>query len=232
MKRASIAFIVIALVAAACSSDSSDSTEETEASVAPTTGAAPTTTAAPPTTTSPKTTTTEAVPAGEPVPATPVIGVLQPYNEAGAALFPPGSVEAHWYQSDGLYVVLYRGWDAANQIPMCPGNSVSPEPGNWTNVSNSPFNGQADEICIGAPKIADEPSGAYACDSLLYYITEIPTDVEGTLFGTLELADGEFAGHTSQAPVDLASTPEFKPGLTAYELPASGVDQGGLVDCS
>lgn len=232
MKRVIPTLFALALVATACSSDTTDTTEAPTAADTTTTTQAATTTKAPATTTTTAavTTTTVGTP-GETVEATSVVGVLQPYNEAGAALFPAGSVEAHWYQWDGLYVALYRGWDASNGTPMCPGNSISPAPGNWTNVSNSPHLGVAEEICIQAPKIAEEPSGVFACGSLLYYLTEIPTTEEGALFGTLELLDGTIAGHTSQAATDLANTPEFEPGLAAYELPPSGVDIGGLVEC-
>jgi hypothetical protein len=160
-----------------------------------------------------------------------VVGVLQPYNEGGAALFPSESVEAHWYQWDGLYVVLYRGFDASDGTPMCPGNSTADAAGAYTSISNSPHNGEADAICDIAPKIADAPSGAYACDTLLYYLTEIPTSAEGTLWGTLELLNGAIAGHTSVTPIDLANTPDFEPGLDAYDLPASGVDAGGVIAC-
>ena len=139
--------------------------------------------------------------------ATPVVGVLQPYNEAGAALFPSESVEAHWYQWDGLYVVLYRGFDASDGTSICPGNSTADAAGAYTSISNSPHNGEADEICDIAPNFADAPSGAYSCDSLLYYLTEIPTSAEGTLWGTLELLNGAIAGHTSVTPIDLANTP-------------------------
>lgn len=232
MKHAIPTLLALALVVAACSSDSTDTTEPASApGTTTTTEAAATTTAPAVTTTAAPDTTTTAAAASNTVTATPVVGVLQPYNEAGAALFAGGSVEAHWYQWDGLYVVLYRGWDAANGSPMCPGNSISPSAGNWTNVSNSPHLGTADEICIQAPKIAETPSGAFACGSLLYYVTEIPTTEEGALFGTLELLDGAIAGHTSQAAADLANTPEFEPGLAAYDLPPSGVDGGGGVEC-
>jgi hypothetical protein len=170
-------------------------------------------------------------PTVEAIPATPVVGVLQPYNEGGAALFPSESVEAHWYQWDGLYVVLYRGFDASDGTPMCPGNSTADAAGAYTSISNSPHNGEADAICDIAPKIADAPSGAYACDTLLYYLTEISTSAEGTLWGTLELLNGAIAGHTSVTPIDLANTPDFEPGLDTYDLPASGVDAGGVIAC-
>ena len=82
-------------------------------------------------------------------------------------------------------------------------------------------------------KIAESPSGVFSCDTLLYYVTEIPIDVEGpsVLWGTLELGDGEWNGQTSQAWTDLANTPTFEPHLTAYDLPAATTDPGGVVSC-
>jgi hypothetical protein len=46
------------------------------------------------------------------VEASEVFSVLIPYNAEGGELSAEGSVEAHWYQWDGFYVVLYRGFDA------------------------------------------------------------------------------------------------------------------------
>jgi hypothetical protein len=238
MRRISLAIIAFGLVAAACSSDSTDTTVEvTDPPSATTTSQAATTTEAPTTTTTTTapTTTTTAGPVAEMVPATPVFGVLQPYPpvDAGALLFPPGSVEAHWYQWDGLYVVLYRGWDASNGTEICAGNSWFPDGEIWQNITNSAWIGDEDQICVGTAAIAAAPSGVYACGSLLYYITEISTDPDaaGNLWGTLEIGDGEWAGQTSEALIDLARTPEFEPGLEAYELLPTDVDDGGIVDC-
>ena len=234
MRRRFILAIAFGLVSAACSSGTSDTTDSpaqpttTTAAVQTTTSttAAPTTTSTAP----PETTTTAGVIAAM-VQATPVAGLLDPYNAAGEAVFAAGSVEAHWYQWDGLYVVLYRGFDASGGVEICAGNSVLVPGAGFQSITNSPHMGTADEICVGAAKIAAAPSGVYACDSLLYYVTEIPTDSEGTLWGTLEIGDGDWAGQTSETPVDLANTPEFEPGLPAYELPPSGVDEGGIVEC-
>jgi hypothetical protein len=233
MKRLFLIALALGLVAAACSSGSTDTTA---APAAPdTTAAAPATTttkAAVTTTAAQQTTTTAtAAPPAQPIEATPVVAALQPYNEEGALLFPAESVEAHWYQWDGLYVVLYRGWNASDGSPICPGNSTADAAGAFTSISNSPHNAEADTVCGEAPHIADAPSGAYACDSLLYYRTEIPTSAEGSLWGTLEFLDGVIIGQTSAAPIDLANTPEFEPGLAAYDLPPSTVDAGGVVAC-
>jgi hypothetical protein len=164
--------------------------------------------------------------------ATSVIGVLQPYSPGGGDLFPPASVEAHWYQWDGLYVVLYRGFDAAAGREICAGNSVLIEGADFNNRTNSPYLSAADEICFDADKVLEPPDGVQACGSLLYYLTEIPIDADGTLFGTLEigLGDGEGDGQTSQAVSDPA-VPEFRPGLAAYQLPPSDIDDLGTIIC-
>ncbi len=217
--------------------DVGTTTTTTEGTSTTTVGSTTTTIEATTTTTSAQTTTTQAVTtttlSAFAVPTTPVIAALAPYppEEEGAALTPT-PVEAHWYQYEGLYVVLYRGLNASSETPLCPGNSIQDEGGSFSFVSSSPFLGTAEEVCNQAPRIAEPPSGAYACGSLLYYLTEIPTDNEGTLFGTLEVStDAGFIGQTGQVAADLAVTPEFTPEQTAYELPATEVDPGGLVTC-
>lgn len=225
--RALVLITIFGLVAAGCGGSSDDTTTTTAAPAQTTTTAAePTTT----TTMAETTTTTEAVVAYA-VPATSTIGVLQPYSDEGGNLFPAGSVEAHWYQWDGLYVVLYRGYDATSGNEICAGNSILPPVGSWIFVTNSPYLGAAGEICVGAAAILEAPLGVFACDSLLYYLTEIPIDEEGTLFGTLEIGTAAgFNGQTSQAVAD-PTVPEFEPGQAAYELPPSDVDAGGVVTC-
>jgi hypothetical protein len=240
-------FVALILVVVACGDSEESSTSAPPATTAaPTTTSAPATTTAAPTTTSAPTTTTAApttttaaptttASSGVAVPATPVVGVLQPYPTGGTELFPAGSVEAHWYQWDGLYVVLYRGFDATADIPTCPGNSILLPTNQFDSISNSPHLGTADELCPDAPRIAESPSGTYTCGTLLYYVTEIPTASEGNLWGTIEVKAGDgYIGQTTAptgTPTDLANTPQFEPGLTAYELPASSVDEGGVVAC-
>jgi len=237
------ASLAVVLVASSCSSSSDDSTTTSAAGEASTTTSAAetttTTTAAPTTTTTATstTTTTAALTTTEGsdtgVPATPIVGVLSAYGPGGESMFPAGSVEAHWYQWDGLYVVLYRGFDAASGEPICAGNSILETDGQFEYISNSPHEGTVAEICDGVPKLADAPSGVYSCGSLLYYLTEIPTETVGTLFGTLEIVRaGVGDGQSSIAESDIASTPEFEPGLASYELPPSDVDNGGTVVCS
>jgi hypothetical protein len=233
MKRVFVGAVAIAFALSACGG-ASDDTTTTDAPGQSTTTAptATTTTKAAATTTSPTaTTTTTTAAAGATVAATPVIGYLEPYSPGGADLFPPGSVEAHWYQWGDRYVVLYRGFNAADGSAICAGNSVFVEGVGYGSISNSPHNGAEDEICIGTQRFAEPPSGVFACDALLYYVTEIPSDVDGTLWGTLEYGDGEWEGQTSQAITDLTNTPVFEPGLTAYDLPPTTDGPGESVVC-
>lgn len=112
---------------------------------------------------------------------------------------PPGSVEAHWYQSGGVYVVAYMGLDAETSGPLCPGNSIRTSSG-FEHVSNAPTEEGA---CEGFTTLTTDPDvGPRVCQGTLLYVTSIPSTVQGTLFGTLEsLADdGEaLIGMTSQA---------------------------------
>jgi hypothetical protein len=234
MMRGGALIVCLVVLAGACSSGESGDTTTTSTV---TTTQATTTTAAPTTSQAPETTTTEAptttASAGAVVDPTPIIAELQPYNEQGAELFPGGSVQAHWYQWNGLYVILYRGFDAADGSPICAGNSIQESSG-FTHISNSPHGGTAEEICNGVPKLAEEPSGAYSCGSLLYYLTEIPTETAGNLFGTLEIVEDNAStvyGQTSAVTASIDATPEFEPGLTAYDLPSSTVDDLGAVSC-
>ena len=237
------ASLALVLIAAGCGSSSDDSsttstageaaTTTTAAETTTTTTAATTTTTAPTTTTTAALTTTTTEGSDTAVPATPIVGVLSAYGPGGESMFPAGSVEAHWYQWDGLYVVLYRGFNTLLGDPICAGNSILEMDGQFEYICNSPHEGTVAEICDGVPKLADAPSGVYSCGALLYYLTEIPTETVGTLFGTLEIVRGGVGdGQSSIAESDIASTPEFEPGLASYELPPSDVDNGGTVVCS
>lgn len=176
-------------------------------------------------------TTTTSPPAID-VPATAVKAELQPCNDGGADLFPPGSVEANWYQWEGFYVVLYRGWDATSDQPICTGNSIFVD-GGWQFVSNAPYNGEMGDVCSGATAAPDD-MGVRSCGALLYYLTVIPVEQDGDqLWGSLEFNDDVTAwmGQTSQADLNLAETPEFQTDATEYLLPASEYDDLTTVTC-
>jgi hypothetical protein len=111
---------------------------------------------------------------------------------------PPGSVTANWFTSGGFYVVAYYGLDMEASGPLCPGNSILAG-GNWQYVTNAPTEEGA---CEGFPTLTEDPDvGPIDCHGTLFYRTAIPSDMQGTLFGTLEMldADGNLVGITSQA---------------------------------
>ena len=243
---AGIVLIVVVVLVATSDGDEESATTTTAATTTTeeetttteeettTTAEETTTTAEETTTTAEETTTTAEPPPAVEVPPTPIVALLgtdiPPYG-GGAELFPPGSVEANWYVFEDFYVVLYRGLNAQEVTPLCPGNSINVG-GPFLNVSNSPVDATAEEVCVGVPNVAELPAGARVCDTLLYYLTEITTDLEGVLYGTAEINTGAgFDGQTSIVESDLANTPDFVPDQAAYALPASGVDEAHTVSC-
>ena len=110
----------------------------------------------------------------------------------------PGTVTANWFTSGGFYVVAYYGLDLEASGPLCPGNSIL-SGGNFQYISNAPT---GEGACEGFPTLTDDPEvGPIACHGTLFYRTAIPSDLQGTLFGTIEMldADGALVGITSQA---------------------------------
>ena len=118
-----------------------------------------------------------------------------------------GSVEARWYQSGGKYVVHYAGLSLDESGPLCPGNSISTDSG-FLHISNAPTEAGA---CTGADTLVPPPTGVKLCGELVLYLTDIPVDLAGELFGTIEiyLADGTIIGLTSTATADAAAAPEI-----------------------
>ena len=235
MARTWVWIAALAVVAAACASAEDDGTTTTSTAAETTTTAAAetTTTSAAAETTTTTTTAAETTTTAQAVvsiEATSVVGVLRPYAVGGADLFPPESVEAHWYQWDGFFVVLYRGFDAQAGQEICAGNSIM-QGAAYNFVSNSPYLAGGDEICVNVPLLLEPPDGVQVCGPLLFYPTLIPVGEDGTLFGTLEIGTAAgFVGQTSEALTD-PGVPEFEPGHPAYRLPSSNVDDLDLVDC-
>ncbi len=118
-----------------------------------------------------------------------------------------GSVEARWYQSGGKYVVHYLGLSLAESGPLCPGNSISTDSG-FLHISNAPTEAGA---CTGANTLVPPPTGVKLCGEQVLYLTDIPADLTGILYGTIEiyLADGTIVGLTSMATADAAAAPEI-----------------------
>lgn len=151
------------------------------------------------------------------IPGTPVaaflnqaylFGSTQGPAEADQLPFPVDSVTAHWYQSDGFYVVVYGA--LAPEQALCPGNSIQTSTG-FEFVSNAPLGG-AD--CSFAPTLAESPNGVVTCNRVVSYVTLIPAGTEGTLFGTIEtMSDGLGVGLTSQVRADPTNMPTIDRSL-------------------
>lgn len=214
----------LALIAAACGGDDSTAGTSTippattpSATTAPAPTAAPaTTTTAAPTTTTVSTTTTTTEPPAPVLPDSPVVATLGGDPSMGykvdmatfAALdftaeelpAPPGTVEVRWYTHQDRYVLAFSGFDAAEAGPLCPGASILTDSG-FEFVSNAPT---AAGACEGFSTLTTDPLvEAKICGGTLFYATLISSDLQGTLFGSLEaLAEpGVLIGMTSTAEV-------------------------------
>ena len=146
----------------------------------------------------------------------------QTYDTSGAPVtddtlpVPTGSVIARWYQSGGLYVVYYDGLDIAVTGPLCPGNSIQTATG-FDFVSNAPT---GEGACSTATTLVPAPTGVRLCGDDLLYLTAIPVETEGTLYGTIEQfrSDSSIIGLTSQVVADSAAAPEVD--LSSCDIPA------------
>jgi hypothetical protein len=117
---------------------------------------------------------------------------------------PPGSVTANWFTSGGFYVVAYYGLDLEASGPLCPGNSIM-SGGNFQYTTNAPT---VEGACNDLHTLTADPEvGPVICHGTLFYRTAIPSDLQGNLYGTIEMfdADGYLLGITSQAE----STPDM-----------------------
>jgi hypothetical protein len=217
----------VVLLTSACGSDDNSAASETEQATTVEDADATTTTAEQATSSEVDETTTtveettvsevEEATTETSFPETPVATLLnQAYlfgSEQGPASadqlpFPVNTVTAHWYQSDGFYVVVYGA--LAPEQTLCPGNSIQTASG-FEFVSNAPLGG-AD--CSFAPVVAEAPNGVVSCNRVVSYVTLIPAGTEGNLFGTIEMmTDGLGVGLTSQVLADPANMPEIDRSL-------------------
>jgi hypothetical protein len=140
-----------------------------------------------------------------------------------------GTVEAHWYRSGGVYVVAFGGLNVEETDPICPGSSIQTDAG-FEHVTNSPTE---DEACEGAENIAGEDAGVRTCGPLLLYITEIPEDAEGDLYGSIEKYEenGAIVGATGVVAADMSAAPEIDPEADDYTLPGGFLEGTTEVSC-
>jgi hypothetical protein len=120
--------------------------------------------------------------------------------------FPEGSVSAHWYQSDGLYVVWFK--DFPLDEGLCPGTSILLASGGFQNPANSPT---AEGACEGVDTLKPPPTGPHICgEGLMLFQTEVPVETEGELYASTnrQHEDGSSTGVLGHAPANLAETPE------------------------
>ena len=117
----------------------------------------------------------------------------------------PGAVQAQWYQSLGRYVVVYLGWAIEETGSLCPGNSIQTASG-FLHVSNA---ATAGGTCEGATTLAGPDVGIRECGDLVVYVTAIPSDLGGNVFGTIERfeADGSIIGLTSVVAAEPSAAP-------------------------
>ncbi len=214
MRRRLVLISAMALTIAACGGASTEDTTTTTESAAEetTTTAAP---AATTTTVAPATTTTTSQPPSEaemiPDPTTGV--TLTPYSDENITA---GDVFLYWYRDtdSSRYVGLYAGPGIAGAEGqgLCPGNSIQTD--QFLHVSNTP---SEEGACEGFPT---ETASIQACSGGVWlYLTNIPGDLSGTLFGSLEwnADDGTIKGLTSQFSTE-EDIPEFAYGQSAYSL--------------
>ena len=220
MRRTVFLVATLALVAAACG----DSEGETTTTAPPTATLAPpttqppaTTTTAAPTTTLPPTTTT-AAPAhpGSPVVSHPtdtyLFGSEQGPATAGDLPFDPTAIVVHWYKAGGHVVAVYDGLDPPASEYLCPGNSILTAAG-FEHVSNAAVPGADCSNAFSTIDSVPGVSGGQVCNGLVSYITAIPSNLDGELFGTIEIypPDGRFAGATGTVIMAAADLPEIDP---------------------
>jgi hypothetical protein len=142
---------------------------------------------------------------------------------------PLDTVEAHWYRSGGVYVVVFGGLDLDETGSICPGSSIQTDAG-FEHVTNSPTE---DGACEGAPTVAGSGAGVRACGPLLLYITAIPEKTEGDLFASVEryARSGKIIGVTGVVAADMSAAPEIDPEADRYALQEGMIEGTTEVTC-
>ena len=224
--------VVVAVVVLLIVVLSSDDDDDAEADSSTTTTAVEETT-----TTVEETTTTVAGPAPVDIAQSPLRADLVRSDPTDNDMpFEDGEVEAHWYQSDGTYVVVYAGWDATQGEPQCPGSLYTPEADSeFEFISNSP---QAEGACEPESRYPlviplDDAMGVRVCGSLVVNHTIIPvlnddgTMRDGEIYATVErIIDNGFV--SSFGSVEIAGTvvAELDTMAAAYSVPGGWLPDG------
>jgi hypothetical protein len=118
----------------------------------------------------------------------------------------PGSVEAHWYKSEGRWVVVYTGVPK-DPGPICPGNSILVGT-SYESVSNAPIE---EGVSCGSSTLAVDPAGLRWCGPHLVYVTEIPASKTGALSASIEQYEGAvILGVTGMTSTDFGEAPKVE----------------------
>jgi hypothetical protein len=213
------ALAVAAMLAVGCGSD--DDGESASTTTTPVDAGATTTTVA----VDDATTTTSTDGGGDQgtdpeLPETPLRAALEttyPTEGFDAEAFglEPGDVTAAWYAVGDRWAVHYDGLTREAASGKCPGNSIRTATA-FEHISNSPFGALA---CTGYEDQPDyqgtilPPGSLFVCgEDTVVYVTEIPLDATGVLFGSLEqvLDTGVIQGMTSTVEADADAAPEIE----------------------
>ncbi len=133
-----------------------------------------------------------------------------PYDPAKLGGITAGQVQASWYRSGSVYVIVYTNVDPNAAGGLCPGNSIQTANG-FEHVTNAPT---APDACKGEEKtLATPPVGVRLCTSLgtmaFAYVTAIPITATGVLYASVEKAqaNGAIVGVTGRAPTSAGAAP-------------------------
>ena len=109
----------------------------------------------------------------------------------------PGAVTARWYMLGGWYVVAFDGLDLDETGPLCLGTSVlNPGANRLEHIfASATSEGACDDGGAGlfVPQ-APGARGMRACDGLVFFVTDIPAELNGALFATITVFPGDGTG--------------------------------------
>lgn len=199
-----------------------DNTGASSTSLLPTESTISSSTTESPSTTGGAISTTEVVPEGE-IPSAGAGVVLAPYGTENETA---GDIRVNWYRAagGGNFVAVYSGPGVADSGPLCPGNSIQV-------AATILFPSNSSSIPGGCEGFTTPEGHLSACDGGVWiYVTLIPGDRQGTLWGKVEWlsATGSVTGLTSST--DTATvTAEFDPTLTSYRVPEGMTSTGSTV---
>jgi hypothetical protein len=129
----------------------------------------------------------------------------------------PGTLEAHWYQADGRYVLLLAGQPMDASRRLCV---------NVWSSSTSAYFPTAERACVGAPRdeILLGASAVRRCGPLAFFLTDIPAEPGRELAANVVRFRGEVNVFVASLITEVRETAaSLDLDGTAYALPAGFV---------